>query len=135
MTTAAMQAHALGCELDRAGAIDRSFTRRYFKAASRIVKTPWSIAVGGDFAYQDTKGKKPFATDLANWYIDRVIKAGQHDDDVVIRLNETLALLRSPQTLMAPTFMLRVLRAARHGTPAGDRPGTTTATHAIAPRR
>jgi 2-polyprenyl-6-methoxyphenol hydroxylase-like FAD-dependent oxidoreductase len=127
MTTAAMQAEALGCELDRAGVIDRSFTRRYFKAANRTVKTPWSIAVGGDFAYPGTKGEKPFAADLANRYIDRVIKAGQHDDDVVIRLNETLALLRSPQTLMAPTFMLRVLHAARHGTPPEDRPpGKTT---------
>jgi 2-polyprenyl-6-methoxyphenol hydroxylase-like FAD-dependent oxidoreductase len=135
MTTAAMQAHALGCELDRAGAIDRSFTRRYFKAANRAVKTPWSIAVGGDFAYQGTRGKKPFATDLTNRYLERVIKAGQHDDDVVIRLNETLALLRRPETLMAPTFMLRVLRAARHATPAGDRPGRSTPIHAVAPPR
>jgi 2-polyprenyl-6-methoxyphenol hydroxylase-like FAD-dependent oxidoreductase len=117
MTTAAQQAQALGHELDRARAIDPSFTRRYFKAASRTVNTPWSIAVGGDFVYEGTKGKKPFGTDLVNRYMDRVIKAGQHDDAVVIRLNETLALLRSPQTLMAPTFMLRVLRAASRGTP------------------
>jgi 2-polyprenyl-6-methoxyphenol hydroxylase-like FAD-dependent oxidoreductase len=135
MTTAAMQAHALGRELDRAGAIDRTFTRRYFKAADRIVNTPWSIAVGGDFAYPDTKGKKPFATDLVNRYMDRVIKAGQHDDEVVIRINETLALVRNPQTLMAPTFMLRVLRAARRRNPAGDRPGGTAAIDAFAPPR
>jgi 2-polyprenyl-6-methoxyphenol hydroxylase-like FAD-dependent oxidoreductase len=116
MTTAAQQARALGRELDRAGAIDHSFTRRYFKAASRTVNTPWSIAVGGDFAYEDTKGKKPVGTDLLNRYVDRVIKAGQHDDEVVIRLNEALALVRSPNTLMAPTFMLRVLRATRQRT-------------------
>jgi 2-polyprenyl-6-methoxyphenol hydroxylase-like FAD-dependent oxidoreductase len=118
MTTAARQAQALGRELDRAGTISRSFTRRYFKAASRTVNTPWSIAVGGDFVYTGTKGKKPLGTDLVNRYMDRVIMAGQHDDTVVIRLNEALALLRSPQTLMAPSFMLRVLRAARRGTPA-----------------
>jgi 2-polyprenyl-6-methoxyphenol hydroxylase-like FAD-dependent oxidoreductase len=116
MTTAAQQARALGRELDRAGAINRSFTRKYFKAAGRIVNTPWSIAIGGDFAYGNTKGNKPFGTDLLNRYVDRVIRAGQHDDEVVIRLNEALALVRSPNTLMAPTFMLRVLRAARHKT-------------------
>jgi 2-polyprenyl-6-methoxyphenol hydroxylase-like FAD-dependent oxidoreductase len=121
MTTAAHQAQALGRELDRAGTIDRSFTRRYFKAAGRTVNAPWSIAVGGDFVYEGTKGKKPFGTDLVNRYMDRVIKAGQHDDTVVIRLNEALALVRSPQTLMAPSFMLRVLRAVRRGTAAETR--------------
>jgi 2-polyprenyl-6-methoxyphenol hydroxylase-like FAD-dependent oxidoreductase len=118
MTTAAQQARALGRELDRAGAINRSLTRGYFKAVSKTVTMPWSIAVGGDFAYDATKGKKPFGTDLVNRYMDRVVKAGQHDDEVVTRLNETVALLRSPQSLMAPAFMLRVLRAARRGTPA-----------------
>jgi 2-polyprenyl-6-methoxyphenol hydroxylase-like FAD-dependent oxidoreductase len=115
MTTAARQAQALGRRLDRARAIDRSFARAYFKAASRTVDTPWSIAVGGDFVYQGTSGKKPLGTDLVNRYMERVVKAGQHDDEVVIRLNETLALLRSPRTLMAPAFVLRVLRAARRG--------------------
>jgi 2-polyprenyl-6-methoxyphenol hydroxylase-like FAD-dependent oxidoreductase len=133
MTAAAQQAHALGRELDRAGTVDRSFARRYFKAASRTVNTPWSIAVGGDFAYAGTKGNKPFGTDLVNRYIDRVVKAGQHDDDVVIRLNETLALLRSPQTLMAPTFVLRVLRAARRVTPASAQPHEAAAITASDP--
>jgi len=98
---------------------DRSFARAYFKAASQTVNAPWSIAVGGDFAYERTTGKKPLGTDLLNWYIDQVVKAGQqHDGEVVIRLNETLALLRGPQTIMAPAFVLRVLRAARQRTDA-----------------
>ena len=134
MTTAAQQAEALGRQLDRTGAIDRAFTRAYFKDAGRTVNTPWSIAVGGDFLYDGTTGKKPFGTDLVNRYMDRVIKAGQHDDKVVIRLNETLALLRSPQSLMAPAFALRVLRAARRmGSEASDTrqpvASTATATH------
>ena len=98
------------------------------------MNTPWSIAVGGDFVYDGTTGKKPFGTDLVNRYMDQVIKAGQHDDEVVIRLNETLALLRSPQSLMAPAFALRVLRAARRmGSATSDTakpaPSTTIATH------
>jgi hypothetical protein len=42
--------------------------------------------------------------------VDALIRAG-----VVIRLNEALALLRSPQALMTPAFVLRVLRAAPRG--------------------
>jgi flavin-dependent dehydrogenase len=114
MTSAALQARALGTALDAAGAVDRSFARTYFRAAARTVSGPWSIAVGGDFAYPDTTGKKPFATDLLNRYMDRVVKAGQIDDDVVVRFNEVVSLVRSPQSLMSPAFALRVLRKARH---------------------
>ena len=91
----------------------RAMAKQYFREAARIVNIPWSIAVGGDFAYPDTKGKKPFGTDVLNRYMDRVIQAGQVDDDVVIRLNEVLSLVRSPQALLAPSFVLRVLARAR----------------------
>jgi hypothetical protein len=60
-----------------------------------------------------TKGKKPFGTDILNRYMERVIQAGQVDDDVVIRFNEVVALVRSPQTLLTPSFVLRVLARAR----------------------
>jgi 2-polyprenyl-6-methoxyphenol hydroxylase-like FAD-dependent oxidoreductase len=113
MTSAAQQAHALGRALDRHRAANRAFAKQYFRAAARIVKIPWSIAVGGDFAYPDTKGKKPFGTDTLNRYMDRVIQAGQHDDHVVIRFNEVVALVRSPQALLTPSFVLRVLAKAR----------------------
>lgn len=113
MTSAAQQADALGAALDREGAVDRAFARRYFRSAGRIVSNPWSIAVGGDFAYDGTAGSKPFGTDLLNRYMDRVTKAGQCDDDVVIRVNEVISLLRGPQSLMSPAFALRVLRKAR----------------------
>jgi nicotinamide mononucleotide (NMN) deamidase PncC len=84
MTSAAQQAEALGDQLDRSGAINRAFARRYFRAASRIVATPWSIAVGGDFVYDGTTGKKPAGTDLVNGYMERVSIVAQHDDAVVI---------------------------------------------------
>lgn len=113
MTSAAQQAEALGKALDRTRAVNRPFARAYFKAAARIVSAPWSIAVGGDFAYDGTNGKKPFATDFLNHYMDRVIKAGQCDQRVVIRLNEVISLVRNPQSLMSPAFALRVLRRAR----------------------
>jgi 2-polyprenyl-6-methoxyphenol hydroxylase-like FAD-dependent oxidoreductase len=132
MTSAAQQAEALGNALDRAGCVDRRFARTYFRAAARIVHRPWSIAVGGDFAYEGTTGRKPFATDLLNHYMDRVTKAGQCDDHVVIRLNEVISLVRSPQSLLSPAFALRVLRKARQAdrrvaADAGAKHSSTTA--------
>ena len=80
----------------------------------RIINGPWSIAVGGDFAYPDTEGQEALTTDLLNRYMDRLVKAGQCDDDVVIRFNEVISLVRRPPTLMSPAFALRVLNKARH---------------------
>jgi hypothetical protein len=131
MTSAAQQAAALGRALDRHSPASRAFARHYFRAVARVVDVPWSIAVGGDFAYPDTKGPKPFGTDVLNRYMDRVVHAGQVDDDVVIRCNEVVALVRSPRALLAPSFVLRVLARARRADrarrdrhpPASDEPG------------
>jgi 2-polyprenyl-6-methoxyphenol hydroxylase-like FAD-dependent oxidoreductase len=115
MTSAAQQAQALGECLGQRAAIDRRFARRYFKAASKVVAAPWSIATGSDFAYPDTVGRKPPGTDLINRYMDRVTIAAQHDDEVCLRFNEVITLLRRPEALLAPRFALRVRRAARRG--------------------
>jgi 2-polyprenyl-6-methoxyphenol hydroxylase-like FAD-dependent oxidoreductase len=124
MTSAAQQAQALGECLDRSGAPDRAFARRYFKAAGRIVSVPWSIAVGNDFGYDGTTGKKPFGTDLFNRYLSRTAVAAQHDDAVALRLTEVFVLVRRPEALLTPAFAFRVFRAARRGpvgaAPAGD---------------
>jgi 2-polyprenyl-6-methoxyphenol hydroxylase-like FAD-dependent oxidoreductase len=118
MSSAALQASGLARCLDRAGAIDRAFARRYFRAASRTVAIPWSIAVHADFLYDGTTGRKPFGTDRLNRYLERVRIAGQHDDAVAIRLVEVFVLMRPPAALLRPGFALRVLRGARRG-PAG----------------
>jgi 2-polyprenyl-6-methoxyphenol hydroxylase-like FAD-dependent oxidoreductase len=115
MTSALQQAHALGACLDPAGAVDRSFTRRYFKAAAKIVAVPWSIAVGGDFVYDGTTGKKPPGTDLLNRYMERVNVASQRDDAVLIRISEVIALLRSPSSILTPGYVMRVWWNARRG--------------------
>jgi 2-polyprenyl-6-methoxyphenol hydroxylase-like FAD-dependent oxidoreductase len=115
MTSAAMQAETLGRCLDRTGAVDRRFARRYFKHVAKVVAVPWSIAVGGDFAYPGTVGKKPAGTDLLNRYMDRINIAAQHDDLVAVRFNEVAALVRRPESLLAPRFYLRVRRAAKRG--------------------
>jgi len=97
--------------------VNRPFARAYFRAAARMVSAPWSIAVGGDFAYDGTSGKKPFATDVLNHYMNRVIKAGQCDERVVIRLNEVVSLVRNPQSLMSPAFALRRAPSSASGGP------------------
>ena len=112
MTVSAQQANALGEALDRSGRIDRAFSRRYFKTASRTVNVAWSTAVGSDFNYDETTGPKPPATDLINRYMDRVVTAAQHNDSIALRFNEVVAMIRKPATLLTPAFAFRVLRCS-----------------------
>ncbi|MBC3192208.1 FAD-dependent monooxygenase [Pseudonocardia sp. C8] len=134
MTSAVLQADALGACLDRSGAVDRAFTRRYLRSVGRVVAGPWSVAVGGDFVYEGTTGPKPPGTDLLNRYMDRVTIAAQHDDAVALRLNEVIAMVRAPEALLAPGFVLRVLSVARRG-PAGTTGAPTPGRSAATPRR
>jgi 2-polyprenyl-6-methoxyphenol hydroxylase-like FAD-dependent oxidoreductase len=120
MTSAALQADTLGACLDRHGATDRRFAERYFKHIAKVVASPWSIAVGGDFAYPGTKGRKPPGTDLLNRYMARVLVAGQYDDQVAVRFNEVAAMVRSPNSLLSPLFARRVFRAGK--TPTSPKP-------------
>lgn len=113
MTAAAQQAAALAEALDRQGQIDARFARRYFKAASRVVNLAWSTAVGSDFVYAETTGPKPPGTDLINRYMNRVTVAAQHDDAVSLRFTEVVAMVRKPESLLTPAFILRVLRSQR----------------------
>jgi hypothetical protein len=115
MSSAALQAATLATCLDRAGAIDRAFARRYFRAVSRTVGVPWSIAVIGDFAYDGTTGPKPRGTDLMNRYLVKVRIAAQHDPVVTIRMIEVFSLVRPPGAMLRPGFVLRVLRGSRRG--------------------
>ncbi|WP_409331576.1 FAD-dependent oxidoreductase [Trujillonella humicola] len=109
MTAAALQAEALGACLDRAGAVDAAFARRYFRRVGRVVSVPWSTAVGGDFAYPDTRGPKPVGTDLLNRYVARAMRAAHRDDAVWLRVNEVMAMVRRPESLVTPGIAVRVL--------------------------
>jgi 2-polyprenyl-6-methoxyphenol hydroxylase-like FAD-dependent oxidoreductase len=126
MTSAALQADALGAALDRSRAVDHSFSRHYCNAAGSVVNVAWSTAVGSDFAYADTTGPKPAGTDLVNRYVNRVIVAAQHDDDVALRFNEVVAMVRKPEALFTPRIVYRVFRAPRRAVGASESASSTT---------
>jgi DNA-binding CsgD family transcriptional regulator/tetratricopeptide (TPR) repeat protein len=68
----------------------------------------------------------------ANRYMERVIRAGQYDDDVVIRFNEVVALVRSPQGVVRIVVRVPRLRA---GAPSRPRPARQPATRLDRARR
>jgi len=126
MTAAILEALALGRALDQFGSASPEMIRSYYREAGGIVQTPWLMATGGDFAYPETKGPKPFGTDLLNWYARRAMLAAHVDTRVHQVLIDLQHWLAPPSALMRPGTMIRAFRAARRSPAfAGPAPADT----------
>ena len=129
MSSAALQAMALGTCLDRYGYASDGLPRRFYHAAAKIIANPWAIAAGADFCYPQTTGPKPPLADHLNRYVKKAVIAAQHDPAVAAAIYQVQNLLAPPPSLMKPPVVMRVLRSARKG-PTG---GAVSAPAAISP--
>ena len=110
MTVAACEALALR-EALRRGAKD--LARRFFKAAAKVIDTPWQLAVGGDLALPVVQGPRPFPVKLINAYVGRVQRVAVHDAVVAGAFIQVVHLLARPESLFAPRIVWRVWRGGR----------------------
>lgn len=113
MTTATLQAEALGRALDRVPTLDARFVKAFYKRAARAITPAWQLTTGADFALPATQGKKAPGTDLLNRYMPRVFRAAQVDEAVCRRVIEVTTLLRPPPALLTPAMVAKVFRASR----------------------
>jgi 2-polyprenyl-6-methoxyphenol hydroxylase-like FAD-dependent oxidoreductase len=130
MTSAVLQAVELGECLDR-HANDRRLVRAFYRRAAKVIANPWQIAVGADFAYPECEGPKALGTDLINRYMKKVLVAAQVSPEINTAMIMVQNLLAAPSTLLRPSMVRKVLRAAREAerrpvaqqasTPARDR--------------
>ncbi len=117
MTCAALQAEELGRVLDRHERASTAMARDFYRAAARVVATPWRFAVGGDFAFPETTGPRPRAAGLLNRYARAVQIASQRDPVVRRAFTGVQQLVTAPSALFSPAVLARVARSGR----AGDR--------------
>jgi 2-polyprenyl-6-methoxyphenol hydroxylase-like FAD-dependent oxidoreductase len=113
MTSAFLQAEALGRTIDRVGTTGDRLPRSFYRAAAKVVADPWRIAAGADFNLPETTGAKPFGTDVLNRYVARVVRACQTSPAVAEQMVLVQNLLSPAMSLMRPDVMLRVLAATR----------------------
>lgn len=116
MTVAACEALALQQALQPGL---EGLSRRFFRAASRVIDTPWQLAVGADLAIDHVPGPRPLPVRLVNRWITRVFRAAATDAVVARRFLEVMHLLKPPTALFAPGVVWRVLR--HRGPAAGGR--------------
>lgn len=121
MTSAAMQAAALDDILaaHQGNAVDLGPV--FFKAAARVIDTPWQLAVGEDFRFPATTGPKPAGVDLINRYVAAVHRATRVDPVVGAAFLRVMNLFAAPASLMTPRIMWRVWRANRRLAHSQDR--------------
>jgi 2-polyprenyl-6-methoxyphenol hydroxylase-like FAD-dependent oxidoreductase len=87
--------------------------RRFFKAASRLIDTPWQIAVGSDLQHPDVQGKRTAQVRFINWYLAKLYRAGQSDTVLATRFLEVANLIKQPPALLEPRIALRVWKGSR----------------------
>jgi 2-polyprenyl-6-methoxyphenol hydroxylase-like FAD-dependent oxidoreductase len=112
MSVAALESDAL------AGCLRQGQTRlapRFFRAATAILAAPWAVAVGGDFAYREVVGERPFGTALLNAYFARLHRAAGKSAQVALARLRVTHLLAAPHTLLTPGIIARVLRFGGSG--------------------
>jgi 2-polyprenyl-6-methoxyphenol hydroxylase-like FAD-dependent oxidoreductase len=110
MSSAAMQATDLRRTLGETGL--ENLAKRFFRRAARSIDIPWTVAVGGDFRFPATQGRKPIGTALANRYLARLERSLHRDEEVVRAFGRVINLERHSSSLLHPRIVGRVLRAA-----------------------
>jgi hypothetical protein len=108
MTVAALEAHALARTLDTARSLDELW-RPFFRAAGRIVETPWTIAAGSDFAFPGVTGQPARGTHFINGYLARVHRAASSDRRLCRTFFDVANLLKPATTLFRPDVVARVM--------------------------
>ncbi|HTU58953.1 MAG TPA: hypothetical protein VMF89_10980, partial [Polyangiales bacterium] len=112
MTVAACEALALD-ECLRAGT-DKLF-ERYQRAAAKLVDVPWSIVVGGDYAFDGVEGKRTLSLRLMNAFMNKLTRAATSDAELSRAFLSVLHLCEPPTALFAPGILRRVFLPSSTG--------------------
>ncbi len=113
MSSATLQAEALGEALDDMSTLDERFVRKFYRRTAKAITPVWQMSTGADFSLPETRGPKAPGTDAINRYMAKVLRASRVSEEVCLRLVEVTTLLRPPFALMTPAMIMKVRRAAR----------------------
>jgi 2-polyprenyl-6-methoxyphenol hydroxylase-like FAD-dependent oxidoreductase len=87
--------------------------RPFFDRTASVVDIAWSLAVGADFGFPETRGPKPRGTPFFNWYLGRLLRHAHTDGTLTDAFVRVLTMERPPTSLLRPRIAWRVLRPAR----------------------
>lgn len=106
MTVAACEALVLHEQIERGLS---GLGPRFFRAAARLIDTPWQLAVGGDLSIDAVPGDRPLPVRVVNAYVARVYRAAVRDPVVSLAFQRVVHMLDAPAKLFAPRIVWRVV--------------------------
>jgi 2-polyprenyl-6-methoxyphenol hydroxylase-like FAD-dependent oxidoreductase len=115
MSCAAQQAAALGGTIRDVGLGSDDLPRTFHRRAARVIDAPWAIAVGADFLHPETTGPKAPGTDLANRYVQRLIRGTHSSIGLARSFNQVVNLVEPTSALGRPSVLARVIAAELRG--------------------
>jgi 2-polyprenyl-6-methoxyphenol hydroxylase-like FAD-dependent oxidoreductase len=109
MSVAALQALALQRSLAKR---DTNVARQFFKAAAKPTAAAWGLAAAADLAYPQAQGNRNLQVRLSHRLEEPVLTAAETDIEVYSQVLKVGAFVDPPSSLLAPGFLLRLLRGA-----------------------
>ncbi|MFC9255790.1 FAD-dependent oxidoreductase [Amycolatopsis thailandensis] len=106
MTVAALGATVLGKHLAKGV---EPVPAAYFRDLASVTNAPWTMSAAADLGYPEVRGKRTIATKMANLYMPKVQAVAANDPLVARAFIRTISLIDSPQSLMKPSMIGRVL--------------------------
>jgi hypothetical protein len=104
MSTAAMEAQALHKCLAQG---EQDLARRFFRQASKVIDSPWSLTVGNDLRLSGAK--QPLPKRFIDAYIGKLQVVARRDPEVALAFLRVGNLMAAPSSLLHPKIALRVL--------------------------
>lgn len=108
VTVAAREAQELDAWLRRGAA-----PHAYFRAAARLLESPWLTIVSGDLQWPGVEGRRTASSRVLNGYMERLMRAAGRDHDTATALLRVIHLLAPPSTLFAPKVVASALLRGR----------------------
>jgi len=86
-----------------------AFPKQFQRAIAKVAKVPWMLAIGEDFRYPETVGKRPMGMNLLHWYTRRVNELTASNPMIAGQFYQVLHLLKPPMVLFSPRVVWAVL--------------------------
>ena len=107
MTVAAQEALALRSHLQDGIPQPLPFQ----KDVSAVIEVPWSISASGDLSFPDVEGERTEEIEMGNAFMAKLQDAATRDGVVTRTFMRVAGLVDSPEALMSPDMMARVMGA------------------------
>ena len=107
MTVAALGALTIRSHL-HSGAAPQPL--QYFRDLARdVIDAPWEMTNTVDLSFPDVEGKRSLKVRIGQAFLSRVQIAATRDGTVAAAYMRAAGLVESPESLMRPTLLLRIL--------------------------